>query len=127
MTDLFLWTLAEWQREVGVGFLSIVIWSNSIHPQYHFLAILVLFSTKLVALCMRESCQISYQMTMFVSKTFLCQEQQKKASKPPHPYGGRSMTILNNANRNGPAVCACAFRCASLFVCSVVVAVDAVM
>jgi hypothetical protein len=42
MGDGLLWALAEWKREVGIGFLSVVVGADGVHPQDHLLAVIVL-------------------------------------------------------------------------------------
>ena len=42
MADGLLGSFAEWQGKIGVGFLSIVVGTDRVHPEDHFLTVLVL-------------------------------------------------------------------------------------
>lgn len=42
MRNCLLRAFTEWQSEVRVGFLSIVVWTDGIHPQDNFLSMFIL-------------------------------------------------------------------------------------
>ena len=46
MTNVLLCPFTEWQREVCVCFLSVVVRTHCVHPQYHLFTILVLQTQK---------------------------------------------------------------------------------
>lgn len=46
VTDALLWSCTEWQGEVGISLLSVVVGTNSVHPQNNLLSIFILQSMK---------------------------------------------------------------------------------